>query len=60
MYQRSFALLQNEPEFAAPWDACVWTAEYTREFVAEYLGPRLARDHPVSTPRHALLLSSTG
>ena len=55
--QRTFAMrrvarwpLQNEPEFAAPWDACAWTAEYTRDFVAQYLGPRLAHDHSV-TPR---------
>lgn len=30
---------QNEPEYAANWEACVWTAEEQRDFVRDYLGP---------------------
>lgn len=37
---------QNEPEFAAPWEACVYTPEYESEFVREHLGPVLRADHP--------------
>lgn len=37
---------QNEPEFAAPWEACGYNASYQAEFVAEYLGPVMKRDHP--------------
>ncbi|CEG40789.1 gh30 glucocerebrosidase glucosylceramidase precursor [Plasmopara halstedii] len=37
---------QNEPEFAAPWEACAYTPEYQAEFIGEYLGPVLERDHP--------------
>jgi len=37
---------QNEPEFAAGWDACVYTPEYEAEFVREHLGPILHQDHP--------------
>ena len=38
--------VQNEPEFAAPWEACSFTPELETEFVAHHLGPRLAHDHP--------------
>ena len=38
--------VQNEPEFSAPWEACRYTANSTREFVKDHLGPALARDHP--------------
>ena len=34
---------QNEPGHAehARWDTCFWSPEWQREFVADYLGPRL-------------------
>lgn len=52
--------VQNEPEFAAPWEACVYDPEVPvirikflrevqqqeRDFVKNYLGPRLQQDHP--------------
>jgi glucosylceramidase len=38
--------VQNEPEFAAPWEACAYTAEIERDFVANHLGPQLKLDHP--------------
>ncbi|KAK1937754.1 putative glucosylceramidase 3 [Phytophthora citrophthora] len=37
---------QNEPEFAAPWEACGYSPEYEAEFIGEFLGPVLERDHP--------------
>lgn len=37
---------QNEPEFAAPWEACTYTAEYERDFIVNYLGPVLRAEHP--------------
>lgn len=37
---------QNEPEFAAPWEACAYTPQYEQEFIAEHLGPVLKADHP--------------
>ncbi|KAK1937751.1 putative glucosylceramidase 3 [Phytophthora citrophthora] len=37
---------QNEPEFAAPWEACGYSPEYEAEFIGEFLGPVLDRDHP--------------
>eukprot|EP00405_Crypthecodinium_cohnii_P031489 CAMPEP_0206524106 /NCGR_PEP_ID=MMETSP0324_2-20121206/68004_1 /ASSEMBLY_ACC=CAM_ASM_000836 /TAXON_ID=2866 /ORGANISM="Crypthecodinium cohnii, Strain Seligo" /LENGTH=512 /DNA_ID=CAMNT_0054018645 /DNA_START=113 /DNA_END=1651 /DNA_ORIENTATION=+ len=37
---------QNEAEFAAPWEACVYTPEQEMEFLGSYLGPKLAADHP--------------
>ncbi|KAJ1455406.1 O-glycosyl hydrolase family 30-domain-containing protein [Pelagophyceae sp. CCMP2097] len=37
--------VQNEPEFSAPWEACRWNASATRDFVLDYLGPRLRADH---------------
>jgi len=38
--------IQNEPEFAAPWEACTYTAEEQRDFLKTYLGPQMAKDHP--------------
>lgn len=38
--------VQNEPLFAAPWEACVYTAEFQRDLIKNYLGPRMAKDHP--------------
>ncbi|CAK4497174.1 unnamed protein product [Aphanomyces euteiches] len=37
---------QNEPMFAAPWDACLYTADFEASFVGDYLGPVIQRDHP--------------
>lgn len=38
--------VQNEPEYAADWEACKYTAEYTRDFVKNFLGPKMEADHP--------------
>ncbi|RLN92074.1 hypothetical protein BBJ28_00021707 [Nothophytophthora sp. Chile5] len=37
---------QNEPQFAAPWEACMYDASYQAEFIGDFLGPILERDHP--------------
>ncbi|MDA3931412.1 MAG: glycoside hydrolase family 30 protein [Tenericutes bacterium] len=38
-----FALtVQNEPAAKQVWDSCIYTAEEERDFVKEYLGPKLA------------------
>ena len=37
---------QNEPEFAAPWEACAYNSTYERDFINSYLGPTLRADHP--------------
>jgi len=40
--------VQNEPGFAdtCPWEACGYRPEDERDFVRDFLGPQLARDHP--------------
>ncbi|KAG2389544.1 hypothetical protein C9374_014104 [Naegleria lovaniensis] len=38
--------VQNEPEYAAPYEACVYTAEYQRDFIKYYLGPLMKSTHP--------------
>jgi len=38
--------VQNEPEFAAPWEACLYNPAAERDFVKNYLGPRIFADHP--------------
>jgi len=38
--------VQNEPEFAAPWEACVYDPDQELDFVRNYLGPRLQSDWP--------------
>jgi len=38
--------VQNEPEFDAPWEACMYTPEQERDFIINHLGPRMAQDHP--------------
>jgi len=38
--------VQNEPEFAAPWEACSYDKEHQAEFVANHLGPILEKNHP--------------
>jgi O-glycosyl hydrolase len=37
---------QNEPEFAAPWEACAYNATYERDFINGYLGPTLKQYRP--------------
>jgi len=38
--------VQNEPEFAAPWEACKYNATTEARFIREYLGPVLRAEHP--------------
>jgi len=38
--------IQNEPEAEVPWESCVYTPEEERDFLKNYLGPQLAKDHP--------------
>lgn len=37
---------QNEPEFAAPWEACTYTPQQELAWIAGHLGPVMRRDHP--------------
>lgn len=38
--------VQNEPENAASYESCLYTAQSERDFVKNYLGPRISADHP--------------
>jgi glucosylceramidase len=38
--------IQNEPEFAAPWEACAYNTSTERDFLANHLGPQLRKSHP--------------
>lgn len=38
--------VQNEPEAVQSWESCIYTAEETRDFVADHLGPTLNKAHP--------------
>lgn len=38
--------VQNEPLFAAPWEACVYDVAHEKDFVRHHLGPVLREDHP--------------
>jgi len=38
--------IQNEPEFAAPWEACVYNPAQEGSFLKTYLGPELNKSHP--------------
>jgi len=38
--------VQNEPENAASYESCLYTAEAERDFVKNYLGPQISKDHP--------------
>jgi len=38
--------IQNEPEFAAPWEACTYTPTEQMIFLRDFLGPTLSTDHP--------------
>ena len=33
--------VQNEPEAVQPWESCIYSAEEERDFVRDFLGPRL-------------------
>lgn len=37
---------QNEPNWTATWESCVYTADQLTTFVRDYLGPTMARDCP--------------
>lgn len=37
---------QNEPYTRNQWPTCLWTPEAMRNFMASYLGPRFAAEHP--------------
>ncbi len=37
---------QNEPEFAAPWEACAYNASAELQFINNYLGPIMRQNHP--------------
>ena len=38
--------VQNEPEAAVGWEACLWTPKFMAEFVRDHLGPVLEREQP--------------
>ena len=38
--------VQNEAEFAASWEACVYNATFQSQFIGKYLGPTMERNHP--------------
>jgi len=38
--------VQNEPGFAAPWEACTYTPQQERDFVKGQLGPVIKSNHP--------------
>jgi len=38
--------VQNEPEYAAAWEACVYTPEFQAAFVRDHLGPVLREEQP--------------
>jgi glucosylceramidase len=38
--------VQNEPEAAVGWEACLWTPEYMATFVRDHLGPVLEAEQP--------------
>ncbi|MCC8154576.1 MAG: hypothetical protein LIP01_10380 [Tannerellaceae bacterium] len=42
----------NEPEFAASWNSCLWSAEQTGNFLMNYMGPLFKE----KTSRHTNLL----
>jgi glucosylceramidase len=45
---------QNEPEFAAPWEACAYNASFESFFVEKFLGPVLRSEHPEVPPSSLL------
>lgn len=38
--------VQNEPEFPAPWEGCLYDPASEGDFIANHLGPTLAESHP--------------
>ena len=38
--------MQNEPEAAVGWEACLWTPSYQAQFVKDHLGPVLHAEQP--------------
>jgi hypothetical protein len=38
--------VQNEPEAAVGWEACLWTPQFMAAFVRDHLGPVLEREQP--------------
>jgi len=38
--------VQNEPEFAAPWEACAYDPESQASFIQNHLGPLLREQYP--------------
>jgi len=38
--------IQNEPEYAAPYEACVYNPSQEGNFLKQYLGPELRNTHP--------------
>jgi glucosylceramidase len=38
--------VQNEPEFAAPWEACAYDPPSQASFIEHHLGPMLQDEHP--------------
>jgi len=38
--------VQNEPEAAVGWEACLYTPDFMASFVRDHLGPVLESDHP--------------
>jgi len=38
--------VQNEPEFAAPWEACVYNPSQEGDFLKDYLGPQVTKSYP--------------
>ena len=38
--------VQNEPEAAVGWEACLWTPSYQAQFVKDHLGPVLHAEQP--------------
>lgn len=38
--------VQNEPEYAANWEACVYTPEFQAAFIRDHLGPVLHEEQP--------------
>eukprot|EP00903_Cladosiphon_okamuranus_P018045 g16606.t1 len=38
--------IQNESENGGPWEACIYTPSSQADFIRDYLGPVIRRDHP--------------
>jgi len=38
--------IQNEPEYAANWEACVYNPTQERAFLSSYLGPQIKKTYP--------------